>query len=64
MTAQTLYAHKCRMLDDVKRFYENPENTIQQSSDDDENEYEDENKRVPESWIQVSLKLKDDLSIK
>ena len=64
MTAQTLYAHKCRTLDDLKKFYENPENAIQQSSDDDENEYEDENKRVPESWIQVSLKLKDDLSIK
>jgi len=67
MTAQTLYAHKCRTLDDVKRFYENPENTVHQSfddDDDDENEYEDENKRVPESWIQVSLKLKDDLSTK
>ena len=63
MTAQTLYARKCRTLDDVKRFYENPENTVHQSSDD-ENEYEDENKRVPESWIQVSLRLKDDLSTK
>ena len=61
MTAQTLYARKCRTLDDVKRFYENPENTVHQSSDD-ENEYEDENKRVPESWIQVSLTLKDVLS--
>ena len=61
MTAQTLYARKCRTLDDVKRFYENPENTVPQSSDD-ENEYEDENKRVPESWIQVSLTLKDVLS--
>ena len=66
MTAQTLYAHNCRTLDDVKRFYENPENTVQQSSDDDddENEYEDKNKRIPESWIQVSLNLKDDLGIK
>ena len=68
MTAQKLYAHKCRTLDDVKRFYESPENTIQQSSDDDddddENGYEDENKRVPESWIQVALTLKEDLSIK
>ena len=63
MTAQTLYARKCRTLDDVKRFYENPENTVHQSSDD-ENEYEDENKRVLESWIQVSLRLKDDLSTK
>ena len=72
MTAQMLYARKCRTLDDVKKFYESPENTIQQSSDDDdgndddddENEYEDENKRVPESWIQVALTLKEYLSIK
>ena len=64
MTAQTLYARKCRTLDDVKRFYENPENVTVHQSSDDENEYEDENKRVPESWIQVSLRLKDDLSTK
>jgi hypothetical protein len=63
MTAQTLRAQKCRTLDDVKKFYENPENTIQQSSED-ENEYEDENKRAPERWIEVSLALKEDLSIK
>lgn len=63
MTAQTLRAHGCRTLDDVKKFYEDPENTIRQDSDN-ENEYEDENDRVPESWIEVSLALKDDLSIK
>jgi len=67
VTANTLYARKrCRTLDDVKRFYENPENTVHQSSndDDDNDEYEDKNKRVPESWIQVSLALKDELSTK
>jgi len=64
MTAQTLHARECRTLDDVKRFYENPENTVQQSSDDDETDYEDKNRRVPERWIGISLALKDDLSIK
>lgn len=65
MIAQTLYARKCRTLNDVKRFYKNPENTIQQiSHDEEESDYEDENKRVPESWIEVSLALKDVLSVK
>jgi len=64
MTAQTLYAHKCRTLEDVKEFYDNPENAIHQNSEDEENEYEDQNKRVPEKWIEVSLALKDALSIK
>lgn len=69
MTAQTLYARKCRTLDDVKKYYENPENTAQQSSyeraeEENEYEYEDENKTIPESWIGISLALKDDLSIK
>ena len=64
MTAHTLYARKCRTLDDVKKFYNNPEHTIQQDSNHDENEYEDENKRVPERWIDVSLALKEDLAVK
>lgn len=64
VTAHMLYTRKCRTLNDVKKFYDNPENTIQQDSDEEENEYEDGNKRAPERWIEVSLALKDDLSIK
>lgn len=67
VTAQTLYAHKCRTLDDVKRYYGNPENTVQRDSyddDEDEYEYEDENMTIPESWIEISLALKDVLSVK
>lgn len=65
VTAQMLYARGCRTLGDVKKLYEDPENVPQhQSSEDEDDEYEDENKRVPESWIGVSLSLKDDLSIK
>lgn len=64
MTAQTLYAHKCRTLDDVKKFYEDPDGITQQSPSDEENEYEDEHESIPERWIEISLALKDDLSIK
>jgi len=64
MTAKMLYAGRCRTLDDVKKFYQNAENTTRQGSYDDGNEYEDENRRVPESWIEVSLALKDNLSTK
>lgn len=64
MTARALLADGCQTLDDVKKFYENPENTIQQAPDDDKDEFEDENRRVPESWIEVSLALKGDLSVK
>jgi len=64
VTAQTLYARKCETLDDVKAFYGDPENTIQQGPSDEATEYEDENRRVPDRWIDVSLALKDDLSIK
>ena len=62
-TAQMLYARKCRTLEDVKQFYGNPNNTIQESFNDD-SDYEDESKSVPERWIEISLALKDDLSIK
>lgn len=68
VTAQTLYARGCRTLEDAKGFYEDPDNAAEPSSDDDDddddNEYEDRNKRVPERWIEISLALKDDLSIK
>lgn len=64
MTARVLLVGGCRTLDDVKKFYENPENTIQQVSDEEEGEFEDKTRRVPESWIEVSLALKDDLSVK
>lgn len=65
MTAQTLYARGYRTLKDVRKFYEDPNNIIPEpSSDDDDNEYEDKNKRVPERWIEISLALKDDLSVK
>lgn len=65
MTAQMLYVHGCRTLEDAKKFYEDPENASQQQcSEDEDDEYEDKNKRVPESWIGVSLSLKDDLSVK
>ena len=64
MTAQTLYARNCRTLDDVKAFYGDQGNTIQQGPGDEATEYEDENRRVPDRWIDVSLALKDDLSIK
>ena len=68
VTAQMLYIHECRTLDDVKRYYGNPENAVQQNSHDgpEENEYgyEDESKSVPESWIEISLALKDVLGIK
>jgi hypothetical protein len=72
ITAHMLFAHKCRTLEDVKRFYENSDNTSQPAAEDDddddddenENEYEDKNRHVPEKWIEVSLALKDDLSIK
>ena len=66
MTARALLVGGCQTLDDVKKFYENPENTIQQVSDEEEedDEFEDKTRRVPESWIEVSLALKDDLSVK
>lgn len=66
VTAYTLYRNGCRTLDDVKRFFEDPKNAIQQdlSHEDSENEYEDRNERVPERWIEVSLALKDELSVK
>ena len=64
VTARMLLHGGCRTFDDVKKFYENPENIIQQRSYDDRNEYENDNKFVPETWIEVSLALKDDLSIK
>jgi len=64
MTAQMLYARKCRTLEDVKQFYSDPSNANQEISDDDDSDYEDENESVPERWIQISLALKDDLSIK
>ena len=66
MTAQVLYARKCRTLEDVKKFYKDPNNIPQDISDDeeDDDEYEVKNERVPERWIEVSLALKDDLSIK
>lgn len=69
MTAQMLYARKCRTLEDVKKFYKDPDNTPQDTSDDDdddeeEEEYEGKRERVPERWIEISLALKDDLSIK
>ena len=69
-TAQKLYNHKCRTLDDVRNFYGDPENALQQEdsedgdSEDEDDEYEDKTKRVHESWIGVSLSLKDDLSIR
>jgi len=64
VTARALFVGACRTLDDVKKFYEDPEKTIQQVVDDDKNEFEDKTRRVPESWIEVSLALKDDLSVK
>lgn len=64
VTAQTLYACGCRTLGDVKEFYEDPENSAEPSPNDDNNEYEDEDRRVPERWIEISLALKDDLNIK
>jgi len=64
VTARTLLVGGCRTLDDVKKFYENPERTIQEVPDDDKNEFEDETRGVPESWIEVSLALRDDLSVK
>lgn len=64
VTAQMLYARGCRTLGDAKKFYENPNNAAEPNSEDEENEYEDVNKRVPERWIEISLALKYDLSIK
>ena len=64
VTAQTLYAYGCRTLEDVRKFYEDPQETPESSPNDDDNEYEDENRHVPEGWIEISLALKDDLSIK
>lgn len=68
MTAQVLYARRCRTLEDVKKFYDDPDNSTDDYDDDDHdddgNDYENENKTVPESWIEISLALKDDLSIK
>ena len=63
-TAQTLYARKCRNLKDVKKFFDNPDNTTEYTRDEEDNDYEDKNKDVPERWIVISLNLKDDLSIK
>jgi predicted flap endonuclease-1-like 5' DNA nuclease len=64
VTAQTLYTRGCRSLENVRKFYEDPDNTPEPDSDDPDDEYEDQNKHVPERWIHVSLALKDDLSIK
>jgi hypothetical protein len=64
MTAQVLYARRCRTLEDVKRFYKDPDNAALEIEEDDNDEDEEKNVRVPERWIEVSLALKDDLSIK
>ncbi|KAF9777864.1 hypothetical protein BJ322DRAFT_514143 [Thelephora terrestris] len=64
MTAQVLYARRCRTLEDVKRFYKDPDNAALEIEEDDDDEDEEKNVRVPERWIEVSLALKDDLSIK
>jgi DNA polymerase IV len=63
-TAQTLYTRKCRTLEDVKKFYRDPDGTAEFASSDDDNEYEDRNKIVPERWIDISLGLRDELGVK
>ena len=63
-TAQMFYNNKCRTLGDVKNFCENPENAPKQEDSHGSVWFCRIHHPRLQSWIGVSLSLKDDLSIR